>query len=551
MKYLYLILLFFVFISVHSQPEYNYEYALIEAARQKSIGNVNEAIGLYVKCLEVNPASAVSAYELGSIYASANQFDLSETYLLKAYSLDPSNYWYLLAYSEILKINKKYKEVEKLIRNYLKGKYDNKLKYSLADIYVETGKEKRALKTLNEIEKDNGISEILILKKVDILKKLKDYDKGERELLKLIIILPEVPEYKILMAEYLVEVNQKEKAVYYFKEAYKLDSTNIYAITSLSEYYVDIKDLKTSFYYLEKALKHPAIKLENKIKTLAYYIGKDDMLKLYPALIRSLVNTLLLTYPDDLDVKNLALEYFFNIKDYENSYITILSILKNKTDNLMVWQQAIYIAGLINDYDEIINLSTSALAIFPNKPELKLFKGIALYQKNDFQKAYDILIESYDLGLDLGTQLQYLTFLGESAYKIGKKEEAYRYFEELLLLDSKNYGTMNNYSYYLSLEGVKLERAMELSKKTIDAEPENKIYLDTYGWILYRLEMYDESYRVLIKAVEGSDDPDVLFHFAEVLHSLGRVKEACEYYNLAMENGYDESEMKMKLEKCQ
>lgn len=551
MKYFYVILLFFVFISGQSQSEYNYEYALIEAARQKSIGNVNEAIGLYVKCLQVNPSSAVAAYELGSIYASANQFDLAETYLFKAYSLDPSNYWYLLAYSEILKINKKYKEVEKLIKKHLKNKRDNKLKYSLADIYVETGKEKKALKTLNEIEKDNGISEILILKKVDILKKLKEYDKGERELLKLIVILPEVPEYKILMAEYLVEVNKKEKAAYYFKEAYKLDSANIYAITSLAEYYVDNNDLISSFFYLEKALKHPAIKLENKIKTVAYYIGKDELLKEYPEPVRSLVNTLLLSYPDDTDVKNLALEYFFKIKDYDNSYITILSILKNKRDNFMLWQQAIYIAGLINDYDEILRLSTEALEIFPNKPELKLFKGIALYQKNEFQTAYDILINSYDLGLDLGTQLQYLTFLGESSYKIGKKEEAYRYFEELLLLDSKNYGIMNNYSYYLSLEGVNLERAKELSKKTIEAEPENKIYLDTYGWILYRLELYEESYSFLAKAVDGSDDPDVLYHFAEVLHSLGRVKEACEYYSLAMESGYDKTEMQTKLEKCQ
>ena len=199
------ILFFLISVNLYAQNEtdHNYEYALIEAARQKSVGNLSEAINLYKKCIVVNPESSIAAYELGSIYAALNKLDLAESYLRTAYSMDQDNYWYLLGFSEILKANEKYKEAEELLKDYLKFKNDTKLKYSLATVYEQGGKNKKALSVLDELEKENGVSELVILKKVDILKAENEIVKAENEIKKLIDLMPESGAYQIILAEFL------------------------------------------------------------------------------------------------------------------------------------------------------------------------------------------------------------------------------------------------------------------------------------------------------------------------------------------------------------
>ena len=546
-----LCLLLLLPVSLKAQSEYNYEFALIEASRQKSIGNLNEAILLYRRCLEVNPNSAVAAYELGSIYAAANQLDISEQLLQKAYNLDRQNYWYLLAYTEILKANKNYLKAEEILEEYLKIKKDTKLKYSLANIYRETGKTKKAYNTLEEIEKDNGVSELVILKKIEILKEKKDFERAENELDKLITIMPEAPEYKILMAEFLVEIGQNERAKDFFLEAYKLDTTNIYAITSLAEYYTKVENYRLGFYYLEKALIHPAINLDKKIQTISYYISRESFINKYQAELTSIIKSMILVYPENADIKILAVDFYNRINDYDNSLSILEMLIDEDPDNAEYIRQAVFAASVKNRYDKIIRIAEQGIKIFPNMKEFYLYKAIALYQEEKYQDSYKILLKEYEAGMNPGIQMQFLTFLGESSYKVGKKEESFQYFEELLLLDPGNLVVMNNYSYYLALEGTQLDRAEELSKKTLEAEPDNQIYLDTYGWILFRMGKYLESEKYLGEAVKSSSDADLLFHYAEVLMKLGEIKRAREFYLKAGENGYDEKEIQSKLALCQ
>ena len=52
---------------------------------------------------------------------------------------------------------------------------------------------------------------------------------------------------------------------------------------------------------------------------------------------------------------------------------------------------------------------------------------------------------------------------------------------------------LNNYSYYLSLRKDKLEKAAELSKKSNNIYPKNASFNDTYGWILFQQEKFEEA----------------------------------------------------------
>ena len=57
------------------------------------------------------------------------------------------------------------------------------------------------------------------------------------------------------------------------------------------------------------------------------------------------------------------------------------------------------------------------------------------------------------------------------------------YYDKALENNPKNYGALNNYSYYLALLGRDLDKAERMSGEVIKANPENATYLDTYAWV--------------------------------------------------------------------
>ena len=60
---------------------------------------------------------------------------------------------------------------------------------------------------------------------------------------------------------------------------------------------------------------------------------------------------------------------------------------------------------------------------------------------------------------------------------------------------------LNNYSYFLSEQDKDLKRALEMSKKVMESEPGNATYIDTYGWILFKLGLYKEAKEQLVRAI--------------------------------------------------
>ena len=62
-----------------------------------------------------------------------------------------------------------------------------------------------------------------------------------------------------------------------------------------------------------------------------------------------------------------------------------------------------------------------------------------------------------------------------------------------------------------------------MSKKTVEAEPDNATYLDTYGWILYLQGKAAEAKQYFKHAMMygGKESSVVLSHYADVLEALG------------------------------
>jgi tetratricopeptide (TPR) repeat protein len=559
MKSILLIFMIFVIPGIYAQntspglSNSTTTYALIEASRQKMTGNLKEAVSLYEGCIKSDPLCDPAYYELGSIYAFLKENARAENNLSKAFELDPGNYWYGIAYSDLLKINGKYDKALSVLTHMRKQNTSNQLAidFRISDIYFLSGNYKKTLKKLNTIEKERGVSEVISYKKMDAYRKMNKPGDVEKEMQKLILRAPEYSGYRLVLAEYYLELRDTVKAIRSYEDVYALDTTNIYALTSLAKLHIENNEESKAFKYLIGAFNNDAISLNNKLQTIIAFNSDKSLSPERKKFVEQLVTMLLLKYPENLDVKTAAYDYYNGANNHVIALNLIKQILEKKKDSYIMWQQAIYNASMLENYDEIIDLSDQAVRLFPNVSELYLFSGMAHMQKKEFSIAYEILKTGYKYISSLEqNKTQYYVFLAETAYNSGHKDDAFGYYEEVIKLDPQNDLAKNNYSYFLSLEGKNLERARFLSEQTIMKEPGNSTYLDTYGWILFTMGRYEEAAKYLEKALRlnKEQDAEILFHYAELMNKKQNFADAVIYYNKAREKGFDKEVIKLRID---
>ena len=133
--------------------------------------------------------------------------------------------------------------------------------------------------------------------------------------------------------------------------------------------------------------------------------------------------------------------------------------------------------------------------------------------------------------------VSYMSIIGDTQYHAGNVRQAYKTYEAALKLVPDYCPVLNNYAYFLSQEGRRLRKAEKMSRKTIDAEPDNATYLDTYGWILFLRGKAGQAKPYFKHAMlyGGKDSAVVLMHFSLVLKALGE-DDLATYYRTLAEN---------------
>ncbi|MGB6123229.1 MAG: tetratricopeptide repeat protein, partial [Bacteroidota bacterium] len=103
-------------------------------------------------------------------------------------------------------------------------------------------------------------------------------------------------------------------------------------------------------------------------------------------------------------------------------------------------------------------------------------------------------------------------------------------------IEPENDLVLNNYGYSLAERGVRLDKALEMAKKAIKAQPENPSYLDTIGWIYFQLGRYREAERFVREAIEKGEDNAVVYeHLGDIYFKLNQQERALEHWNMALE----------------
>lgn len=184
--------------------------------------------------------------------------------------------------------------------------------------------------------------------------------------------------------------------------------------------------------------------------------------------------------------------------------------------------------------EQLGKLVDLCLEMHPDDPKSHLLKMRIFMIKGDWEAALGQCLRMADVARAAGDKdnlVQAYSVAGDICYQQGDKKNAYRYYELTLEVDPSYAPVLNNYAYYLSEEKKQLRKALKMSAKAIEIEPDNATYLDTYGWILHLLRRPEEAKPYFKHAMiyGGKESAVVLEHYSKVLEALGE-KELASYY---------------------
>lgn len=152
-----------------------------------------------------------------------------------------------------------------------------------------------------------------------------------------------------------------------------------------------------------------------------------------------------------------------------------------------------------------------------------------------WKDAEDALNESDKLA-NRPEEKAYVQYYQGMFYERQKKyDQAEQAFRQILQQDPNNPPTLNYLGYMLADHNMRLEEAFNMIKHAVELDPQNSAYLDSLGWVYFKLGNYDMAEDNLRRAAEKTPyDATIQDHLGELYAKTGKLKLAATHWERAL-----------------
>jgi len=447
---------------------------------------------------------------------------------------------------------------------------------NLARLYAESGDTQHAAKVIQEVPEAQRTPkmELMLGAAYDQLKQPKDSIAAYRRAADL---EPGDPQTLDALAQALLNDNQLDEALKQYKDLAAADPENDEALIHVSEIQRRQGQFEDALATIQKARKLDPNSLEAGYNEglLLDVLGRfDEAAKTYQAMV---------------DLTSHANGAYTNEEKNNRSIflerLGAVSLEENKTDDAVsAYQKMIDLGGdpairgyqgqvdayrNEKQYDKAIEISKKAVAADPKNRDLKMMLAgeladagqvdaamsmvsgllnnsnddrtvwLAIGQMNIRLRRWKEAEDAFAKADPLTTKKEdkiYLLFLrGELADRQKHQDQAETYFKQVLDLDATNAMTLNYMGYMLADKGERLPEALKMIRKAVDTEPMNGAYLDSLGWVYFKLGEYELAEDNLRRAVDRDQtDPTVHEHLGDLYEKTGRIRLAAAQWELSL-----------------
>ena len=541
--------------SLTPEQQRKYDYFFLEAMRLKEKKDYASAFGLLQHCLDIHPNAASALYEVSQYYMFLRQVPQGQEALEKAVASAPDNYWYSQGlaslYQQQNELDKAITLLEQMAVRF-PGKQDPL--FNLLDLYGRQEKYDEVISTLNRLEKHMGKNEQLSMEKFRIYLQMKDDKKAFQEIESLVQEYPMDMRYQVILGDVYLQNGKKQEAYDVYQKVLAAEPDNPMAIFSMASYYKQTGQEGLYQQQLDTLLLNKKVTPDTKVSVMRQMIVENEQADKDSTQIIALFDRIMKQEQDDPQIPMLYAQYLLS-KNMEAESVPVLEQVvdldpTNKAARMMLVGTAVR----KEDYKQIIKVCEPGIEATPDALEFYYYLAIAYNQAEQPDSVVSICkraLEHTTADSKKEVVSDFYSILGDMYHTQKQMKEAYAAYDSALVYNPSNIGALNNYAYYLSVERRDLDKAEEMSYKTVKAEPNNATYLDTYAWILFEKGNYAEA-RIYIDNAMKSDDEksDVIVeHCGDIYYMTGDVDGALSYWKKALEMGSESKTLKQKLEK--
>ncbi|MBP3821847.1 MAG: hypothetical protein J6I36_00305 [Bacteroidaceae bacterium] len=531
------------------------DYIYQEATRQKLVENHSGAFDLLCHAYDICPDAPEVLYDLALYRLALRQDSLAERLFVRAAALDPQNTYYKEALASFYLQRRRTEEALPQLETLatLQPKRTDVLS-QLVTIYSNLDRPADAIRTLDRIELLDGKMASVSYRKFALYKSMEKEQEAFAELESLCEEYPHEMSYRLAIGDQLLTAGRIDEAEKVYDEVRRTEPDNLGLKLSMLELYRQTEQDSLFRATRDSLLYAPKTESDTRAALLRDLISsemKDDSIgrqRVERAFAR-----LDEAFPQDLALLQLRAAYLATYdKSNDSAFVAVMDRVNElEPANTQALFYLIQYYAEHQDFEHLENICRRAVLTHPEELLCHYFLGVALYQQDKKREALaafraGIVQKNEDSRPAMVADLY--SVMGDILHEMGSEREAYAAYDSCLVYQDDNVQCLNNYAYYLSLQETDLDRAEEMSYRTIRLQPNNKTYLDTYAWILFMKQRYSEA-QIYIDRVCPPDSADaelladpeisgvVFEHAGDIAACNGNLDQALRFWQLAQQAG--------------
>jgi len=495
-------------------------------------------------------------FALADVYLVTGDLTNAAYYGKIAVDLAPENKWYHLKLAQIYNRAGRNEATVRAFTDALEyHPNDTDLLFQLAEVYVDYGELLKANQIYERIMERRGADFNLHLRKFRNYNALQMRDSALVELEQMREIDPGNLTTLRTISQYYMELGESEMALEVLNDARERNSRDPQTLLLLAEIYVEESNWDELGKIFVSMLEDPLIYPSQKQELVRFiYIqhqrnpSEESLAKQTAEVLKAFSEN----EPEYGPAQIIAAEFFLEQNDLEAALGKLEQANRVMPEQEEAWRQRIQVLFSMERYDEVIALADSADYHAPDDAFIHFFTGASYMLKDQPEEAEGWLEQASYAPSNRNFRSVIHGTLGDVRQDLDRWEDARDSYEQALRLDPNNHNAMNNYAYFMSVREERLDYAKELAEKAISFEPENAAYLDTVGWIHYKLGDYEQAKEYIRRSIDTGDaSAEVLEHMGDVYDALNEPENAVKYWNKALEQDSEREYLNERIESAQ
>jgi tetratricopeptide (TPR) repeat protein len=518
----------------------------VEGTTYETTGNYSSALLSYQEALIYDSTSASLLFSIAKAYLQLGKEESAMHTLRRCVSIDPDQ----LEAQELLAriyasqgwwplVEKKYLYILERDSAYTDAYYN------LALFYLRQNDREKAVQMYRKVLKFQEYPDPQVLLGLgELYLDMKQFDEAEAMYDRLIEYDPQEGFGYYGRGLARESVGDTVRAIFSYRQALQFGPDLTEARERLGRLYQLQEQWQDALDLFREGITRDSTEISNYLEMAIVYRRQDDSTsaaQLYPRIIDR--------FPNRWEARLDYGRFLLDEQIYNQAYPQFREVVKLDSNIAWGWMFSGMSLVHLDSLDQSIPYLERSLKLAPNDPLGNYYLGTVYMQQEVWRKARPLLQLALQYRPEWISALNALATVCDGMQEYAESDSLY---ERALKLDPNNSLLLNNFGYSLSVRGTRLDEALAMAQRALENQPENGAYLDTVGWIYFKLGDYPKAVEYIRRALEiRPDHVEVMGHLGEVYGTMGQTEEAIHVLNHALTLEPDNSEIQQLLDRLE